>query len=74
MSQLVASHSSNTSSITKLAEERISIEEKEKDMRKMVVDAENRRSWFNGFKDWVENIAAFLDEKVSLSIVYTNEE
>lgn len=70
MSQLLASHSSNTSSISQLADERLTIEIKEKDMRELVVSAENKRSWFSGFRDWVEAVAAFLDEKVSFRFLY----
>ena len=55
--------------MSKLADERLAIEGKEKDMREMVVSAENKRSWFSSFRDWVETVAAFLDEKVRLSIM-----
>jgi GC-rich sequence DNA-binding factor len=63
MSQLVASHAMNTSSMTKLADEQTILDEKGKDMRSMVVNAETKRSWFSSFRDWVETVAAFLDEK-----------
>lgn len=36
-------------------------------MRTMVDRAEDKRAWFDSFKDWLEGVAGFLDEKVSLS-------
>lgn len=48
-----------------LADERDSLEDKEKEMRTMVENAERKRSWFISFREWVETVATFLDEKVS---------
>lgn len=30
----------------------------------MIAAAESKRAWFAEFKDWVESVATFLDEKV----------
>ena len=49
--------------MTSLAEERESLDAREKEMRSMVEKAEMKRSWFNAFRDWVETVATFLDEK-----------
>lgn len=34
-------------------------------MRQMIEKAERKRSWFVAFREWVEGVANFLDEKVS---------
>lgn len=36
-------------------------------MRQMVEKAEAKRAWFGQFKEWVEGVAGFLDEKVIIS-------
>lgn len=53
--------------MTNLADERQVLELKEKEMRAMVENAEQKRSWFNAFREWVETVATFLDEKVCSS-------
>ena len=47
-----------------LADERAQLEVREKEMREMIVKAEDKRSWFAAFREWVESVATFLDEKV----------
>ncbi len=42
------------------------MDDREKDMRQMVEKAEAKRAWFGQFKEWVEGVAGFLDEKVFL--------
>jgi GC-rich sequence DNA-binding factor len=49
--------------MTSLSEEREALDAREKDMRAMVEKAEMKRSWFNAFREWVETVATFLDEK-----------
>lgn len=56
--------------MSSLANERIVLEGREKEMRTMVENAESKRSWFNSFREWVETAATFLDEKVSASYSY----
>ncbi|KAF7314405.1 GC-rich sequence DNA-binding factor-like protein [Mycena kentingensis (nom. inval.)] len=63
LSQLTSSHAANTSSLTALAQERLEIEEREKEMRQIVEKAEAKRAWFGQFREWVEGVAGFLDEK-----------
>jgi len=36
-------------------------------MRELVEKAESKRAWFEGFKEWTESVAGFLDEKVTIS-------
>lgn len=47
-----------------LAEERAQLEVREKEMRDLISKAEEKRSWFASFRDWIESVATFLDEKV----------
>lgn len=47
-----------------LAEEREQLDKREAEMREMVRVAEGKRSWFVAFREWVESVATFLDEKV----------
>ncbi|KAL1760388.1 nineteen complex-related protein 2-domain-containing protein [Schizophyllum commune] len=63
LSQLTASHASTTSALNAVAKERDEIEEREKEMREMVERAEAKRAWFDEFREWVESVAGFLDEK-----------
>ncbi|TDL23255.1 hypothetical protein BD410DRAFT_787584 [Rickenella mellea] len=66
LSDLTTSHTASTSAMTALADERVALEEKEKEMRSMVEKAEAKRSWFAAFRDWVESVATFLDGKYPL--------
>ncbi|KAE9393862.1 hypothetical protein BT96DRAFT_978753 [Gymnopus androsaceus JB14] len=66
MAQLTASHASNTSSLNTHAQEREQVDAREKELRTLVEKAEEKRAWFSSFSDWVESVAAFLDEKYPL--------
>jgi len=55
----------STGAITTLAEQRTELDTRETELRSMIVAAESKRSWFTEFKDWVESVATFLDEKVA---------
>ncbi|KAL1745260.1 nineteen complex-related protein 2-domain-containing protein [Schizophyllum fasciatum] len=63
LAQLTSSHASTTSALNAVAKERDEIEEREKEMREMVARAEAKRAWFDEFREWVESVAGFLDEK-----------
>ncbi|EKM51607.1 uncharacterized protein PHACADRAFT_31439 [Phanerochaete carnosa HHB-10118-sp] len=63
LTSLTTSHQQNTASMASLAQERVQLEQKETEMREMIVKTEDKRSWFAAFREWVENIATFLDEK-----------
>lgn len=56
--------------MTSLAEERDQLDKREAEMREMVRLAEAKRSWFNGFREWVESVAGFLDEKVCRKFLF----
>lgn len=64
LAQLTTSHANNTAALNTLALEREQVDEREKEMREMVVKAEDKRAWFGDFRDWIESVASFLDEKV----------
>ncbi|KAG6853058.1 hypothetical protein C0991_007202, partial [Blastosporella zonata] len=63
LTNLTTSHASNTTALGSLARERAEVDEREAEMREMVERAEDKRAWFESFKDWLEGVAGFLDEK-----------
>lgn len=64
LTALTTSHAQNTAAMTSLADERVQLEVREKEMRDMIGKTEEKRSWFSAFKEWIESVATFLDEKV----------
>ncbi|KAL4245564.1 Intron Large complex component GCFC2-like protein [Abortiporus biennis] len=63
LTALTTSHSQHTASMVSLSEEQQQLEAREKEMREMIAKAEEKRSWFSSFREWIENVATFLDEK-----------
>ncbi|KAI0330494.1 GCFC-domain-containing protein [Cubamyces sp. BRFM 1775] len=63
MSELTMSHAEHSAAMSKLGEEQRLLEQREKEMREMIAKAEEKRSWFSAFREWVESVATFLDEK-----------
>ncbi|KAI8994209.1 nineteen complex-related protein 2-domain-containing protein [Trametes punicea] len=63
MSELTMSHAEHSAAMSKLGEEQRLLEQREKEMREMIAKAEEKRSWFSAFRDWIESVATFLDEK-----------
>jgi GC-rich sequence DNA-binding factor len=49
------------------------LDDKEKEIRVMVEKAEEKRAWFGSFNEWVESVAAFLDEKVKFLVYFDTE-
>lgn len=47
-----------------LASEQSQLDAREDDLREIVTKAEEKRSWFVDFREWLESVATFLDEKV----------
>ncbi|KAI0081642.1 hypothetical protein K474DRAFT_1656446 [Panus rudis PR-1116 ss-1] len=66
LSQLTTSHSEHTASMASLDQEQKQLEMREKEMRELIAKAEEKRSWFAAFREWVESVATFLDEKFPL--------
>ncbi|KAI0283947.1 nineteen complex-related protein 2-domain-containing protein [Russula aff. rugulosa BPL654] len=63
ITSVTASHAQNTTSISALSAEQVQLDERETDLRDIVTRAEGKRSWFADFRDWLESVATFLDEK-----------
>ncbi|OCH90931.1 hypothetical protein OBBRIDRAFT_563603 [Obba rivulosa] len=63
LTALTTSHAQNSASMASLGEEQLQLEAREKEMREMIAKAEEKRSWFAAFREWVESVATFLDEK-----------
>ncbi|KAJ8463892.1 hypothetical protein ONZ51_g9949 [Trametes cubensis] len=70
MSELTMSHAEHSAAMSKLGEEQRLLEQREKEMREMIAKAEEKRSWFSAFREWVESVATFLDEKVRSFAAY----
>ena len=64
MISMTASHAQNTMSISTLYAEQARLDERETELRDIITKAEGKRSWFADFRDWLESVATFLDEKV----------
>jgi len=64
LSNLTTSHSANVSAMTSAVDELAQIEEKEKELREAIERTEAQRSWFAAFREFVEGVGHFLDEKV----------
>ena len=65
---LTTSHAKNTAERTIMGEENASLKKQEAELKGQVENAEQRRAWFQGFKERMESVGDFLDEKVSLSL------
>ena len=65
LSNLESSRTLHQNNLEAVVAEGTQLLKKEIDMRRMVETAERRRAWFNDMTEWMENIAVFLDEKVS---------
>ncbi|TFY70970.1 hypothetical protein EVG20_g2035 [Dentipellis fragilis] len=63
MTSLTTSHAQHTASMTSLGSEHKQLDDRESEMRNMVSTAEEKRSWFAAFREWMESVAIFLDEK-----------
>jgi GC-rich sequence DNA-binding factor len=63
-SRLTTSHATHTAALNNLGQERAEVDDREAEVRVMVDQAEEKRAWFSNFKEWVEGVAGFLDEKV----------
>ena len=62
---LTASHAKNTAELIKMGEEMALLNKQEAEIKEQVENAEQRRAWFQGFKERLESVGDFLDEKVS---------
>lgn len=69
LTALTTSHAESSVAMARLAEERSQLDVREAEMREMITRAEAKRAWFAAFREWIESVATFLDEKVTS--VYT---
>jgi len=67
LTALTTSHAKNTAELIKMSEENASLGKQEAELKEQVENAEKRRAWFQNFKERVDSVGDFLDEKVSLS-------
>ncbi|KAG2155910.1 GCFC-domain-containing protein [Suillus bovinus] len=63
LTTMTTSHATNVKAAASLDDEREQLDVRESELREMIAKAEAKRSWFAAFKEWVESVAAFLDEK-----------
>jgi GC-rich sequence DNA-binding factor len=64
MTSMTASHKQNTTSVSTLSAELVQLDERETELRDIITRTEEKRRWFADFREWLESVAAFLDEKV----------
>ena len=65
---MTGSHTQNTALISALSVERDQLDGRETELREIIARTEGKRRWFADFRDWLENVATFLDEKACLII------
>ncbi|KAI0053189.1 hypothetical protein FA95DRAFT_1552680 [Auriscalpium vulgare] len=63
MTALTTSHAQNATALTRLSEEQAQLDAREDELRAVITRAETKRAWFASFREWVESVATFLDEK-----------
>ncbi|KAL4080710.1 GCFC-domain-containing protein [Scleroderma citrinum] len=63
LAALKASHTSNTNAAESLLTEQDQLDARETELREMIAKAETKRRWFADFKEFMESVATFLDEK-----------
>ena len=64
MTSMTASHEQNTTTVSTLSAEVVQLDERETELRDILTRTEEKRSWFSDFREWLESVATFLDEKV----------
>jgi GC-rich sequence DNA-binding factor len=65
---MTASHTQNTALVSALSVENDQLDGRETELREIIARTEEKRRWFADFRDWLENVATFLDEKVCFII------
>lgn len=63
LTNFTASHTQSTDAIAALTDEQMKFDVEEAELRRQVEHAEEKRAWFQTFRDRVETVAEFLDEK-----------
>ena len=65
---MTTSHTQNTALVSALSVENDQLDGRETELREIIAQTEEKRRWFADFRDWLENVATFLDEKVCLTL------
>lgn len=73
LAKITTSHANNTAALHNITQEREHVDQREKEMREMVGKAEEKRAWFGSFREWVEGVAGFLDEKVGRDLISSRQ-
>ncbi|KAF8262278.1 GCFC-domain-containing protein [Lactarius quietus] len=60
---MTTSHTQNTALVSALSIEHNQLDGRETELREIIARTEEKRRWFADFRDWLENVATFLDEK-----------
>ncbi|KAH9080570.1 GCFC-domain-containing protein [Lactarius deliciosus] len=60
---MTTSHAQNTASVSAVSVEYDQLDGRETELREIIAMTEEKRRWFADFRDWLENVATFLDEK-----------
>jgi hypothetical protein len=68
LTTLTTSHAQNAQAIASSAEQQVLYDKEEASLRRQVSEAEEKRAWFQTFKEQIETVAEFLDEKVGSSM------
>ncbi|KAI9512388.1 nineteen complex-related protein 2-domain-containing protein [Russula earlei] len=63
LASMTTSHAQNTTSVSTLSAEQVQLDERETELRDIVTKAEVKKSWFADFREWLESVATFFDEK-----------
>jgi GC-rich sequence DNA-binding factor len=64
MTSISTSHVQDTASISTISVELAQLEVYETDLWESITSTEEKRSWFANFREWLESVVTFLDEKV----------
>ncbi|KAK4050995.1 hypothetical protein OIV83_003124 [Microbotryomycetes sp. JL201] len=63
LSTLESAHSMDSAALVHFEREKVELDEQEQELRREVERVEQKSRWFGDFKLFIEDIAAFLDEK-----------
>jgi GC-rich sequence DNA-binding factor len=70
-SALERSHNEHIAALENCEKERVELDRQEVGFRNQVSAANERFAWFSDFKEWVEDVANFLENKVCLLPTYS---
>lgn len=65
---LTSSHTLDSAALDHFARERAELDAQENELRAEVIKVEEKHRWFSDFKNFMEDVAAFLGEKVCTEV------